>query len=78
MLLETRAKVKLLSVIFCSHKSKEWFRGCCGQTEGCIGIAVGGVVNAGGIREELLQLRRRRLFFYGVFCSNKESLLSVL
>jgi len=78
MLVETRGKVKLLSVIFCGHKSKDWFRVCCGQTEGCIGIAVGGVVNAGGLRGELLQLRRGRLFFYGVFCSNKESLLSVL
>ena len=50
----------------------------CGQTEGCIGIAVGGVVNAGVVQEELLLFLRGRLFFYGVFCSNKESLLSVL
>lgn len=78
MSVKTRAKVKLLRVIFCGHKSKEWFRFCRGQTEGCIGIAEGGVVNAGVVREELPLFRRGRLFFYGVFCSNKESLLSVL
>jgi hypothetical protein len=63
MLVKTRIKVKLLGVIFCGHKSKECFRFCCGQTEGCIGIAEGGVINAEGVPEKLLLFRRGRLFF---------------